>query len=284
MPTNALSFDLEHWFSATLLREETTDPVVHIERSTEIVLELLDRYDTTATFYTVGEVAEAYPDLIAQIAAEGHEIGSHGHTHRPLFELTPDLFDEELQRSGDAIEAAVGDRPRGFRAPNFSVTPRTSWAFEALVDANFTYDTSVFPVRTPMYGVRNAPLKPYKVDLATPFQNGGPPQPNTFTEAPLAVFHPRVRLPIAGGFYARLLPVHLVKQGIRTLNARNIPATLYFHPWEFNPAVANELSDIPPHTRFISSHGIDTLAAKLEHLLKAFEFKPVENLIRSEVK
>lgn len=278
-PTNALSFDLEHWFTATLLREETTDPTVHVERSTEIVLDLLDRHDVTATFYTVGEVAENYPDLIARVANAGHEIGSHGHTHRPLFELTPEVFREELDRSSDALEAVVGERPRGFRAPNFSVTPRTEWAFETLVDAGFAYDSSVFPVKTPMYGVRGAPLAPYAVDLDAPFSGGPSPRPDALTEVPLAVFHPRVRLPIAGGFYARVLPARVVKRGIKTLNANGIPATLYFHPWEFNPAVAGELTDVPAHARFISGHGIGTLAAKLESLLEAVEFGPVEDVI-----
>ncbi|EMA53039.1 MULTISPECIES: polysaccharide deacetylase family protein [Halococcus] len=278
-PTNALSFDLEHWFTATLLREETTDPVVHVERSTEIVLDLLDRHDVTATFYVVGEVAEAYPDLIARIATAGHEIGSHGHTHRPLFELTPEIFREELDHSSDALEAAVNERPRGFRAPNFSVTPRTEWAFETLTDAGFEYDSSVFPVKTPMYGVRGAPLRPYAVNLDAPFAAGGPPRPDALTEVPLAVFHPHVRLPIAGGFYARVLPARVVKWGIKTFNASGTPATLYFHPWEFNPAVADELGDVSPHARFISSHGIDTLAAKLDSLLEAVEFGPVEDVI-----
>lgn len=278
-PTNALSFDLEHWFTATLLREETTDPVVHVERSTDIVLDLLDRHDVTATFYVVGEVAKNYPDLIAQVAAAGHEIGSHGHTHRPLFELTPDVFREELDRSSDALEEIVGERPLGFRAPNFSVTPQTEWAFKTLADTGFEYDSSVFPVKTPMYGVRGAPLSPYAVDLDAPFAVGGSPQPDALTEVPLAVFHPHARLPIAGGFYARVLPARVLKCGIKTLNASGVPATLYFHPWEFNPAVAGELTDVPPHARFISGHGIETLASKLDSLLEAVEFGPVEDVI-----
>jgi len=280
-PTNALSFDLEHWYSATLLREDVTDPVVHVARSTEIVLELLDRHGVTATFYVVGEIADARPDLVARIAAAGHEIGSHGHTHRPLFELSPEGFREELERSADAIAAATGDRPRGFRAPNFSVTPATAWAFAMLADAGFEYDTSVFPVRTPMYGVRGAPLHPYAVDPDRPFADGGPPRHDALTEVPVAVFHPRARLPIAGGFYARLLPVRVVKRGIRTLNARGIPATLYFHPWEFNPDVRTEIRDVPvsASARFVSARGIDTLAAKLECLLDSFAFGPVEALV-----
>lgn len=272
---NVLSFDLEHWYTATLLRERVSDPVDRIERSVGIVLDLLRRFETRATFFSVGEVVEDYPELIRAIAEEGHEIASHGHTHTPLFELSPAAFREELELSATAIEDAVGVRPDGFRAPNFSVTPRTRWAFDALEDAGYGYDSSVFPVRTPMYGVQGAPVSPYRVDPRRPFEDVNGTE--GLLELPLAVFHPRIRLPIAGGFYARLLPTALLERGIRNLNRRGVPAMLYFHPWEFNPAVR---TDEPPiHKRFISFHGIDRTGETLARLLSSFEFTTSDRLV-----
>lgn len=274
---NVLSFDLEHWYTATLLREEVTDPVDRIEESVRIVLELLERFDARATFFVVGEVVEEYPDLIRSVADAGHEIASHGHTHTPLFELSPETFREELELSAAAIEDAVGARPDGFRAPNFSVTPRTRWAFDVLRDVEYGYDSSVFPVRTPMYGVSGAPLLPYRVDPRRPFERSN--GTDGLLELPAAVFHPRVRLPIAGGFYVRLLPTAVLKRGIRNLNRRGIPATLYFHPWEFNPAVP--VDEPPAHKRFISFHGIEWTERKLAELLSTYAFTTCERLIEA---
>lgn len=273
---NVLSFDVEHWHSATLVRDAVTDPEDHIEDSVEIVLDLLADRDVRATFFVVGEVARTHPDLVARIAAEGHEIGSHGDTHRPLFELTPEEFAAELARSTAAIRDATGTTPVGFRAPNFSVTPRTHWAVEALDATQYRYDSSVFPVRTPMYGVSGAPIRPYPLDPNAPFEERG--TDGSLVELPLAVFHPRLRLPVAGGFYARLLPTRLLHHGIRSLNARGLPATLYFHPWEFNPAV--ETAAVPPHKRFVSFTGLSRLREKLATLIESFAFTTAGSVAR----
>ncbi|WP_224447655.1 polysaccharide deacetylase family protein [Haloprofundus salilacus] len=286
-PTNILSFDVEHWHSATLLDGTVDSPVDRIETSTQIVLDVLRRYDVRATFFIVGKVAEQYPELVSRIADEGHEIASHGHTHTPLFDLSPDTFERELTMSSDAIQEACGHRPVGFRAPNFSVTRKTEWAFEVLESSDYRYDSSVFPMRTPMYGVSNAPLRPYHVPGNDPFRSyhvpGNAPfrpplsaMPATdLVEYPLAVTDTPARLPVAGGFYARLLPIRLIEWGIRGLNRRGIPATIYFHPWEFNPAVRTPEPSLPK--RFVSFHGIEGTAAKLERLLRTFEFGTIRD-------
>jgi peptidoglycan-N-acetylglucosamine deacetylase len=267
---NVISFDLEHWYTATLLRDEVDDPIDRIETSVEIVLDVLDEHETAATFFVVGDVAREYPGLIERVADAGHEIASHGQTHTPLFELTPEAFTEELDASADAIETAIGRRPTGFRAPNFSVTPRTRWAFDALLETGYRYDSSVFPVKTPMYGVNGAPVSPYWVDRRRPFIDASPTDADDLFELPLAVFHPRVRIPTAGGFYGRILPRWLLSRGISNLNRRGIPATIYFHPWEFNPEV--RVDGVPAHKRFISFHGLDRAREKLGELLAAHEF------------
>jgi polysaccharide deacetylase family protein (PEP-CTERM system associated) len=307
---NVLTFDTEHWYSATLLTDAVTDPTTHIQRSVETVLEILARYEVKSTFFVVGELAEEHPGLVGRIADEGHEVASHGHTHTPLFDLTRQTFSEEICRSVEAIEAATGEQVIGFRAPNFSITPKTSWAIETLIEYGFAYDSSIFPIRTPLYGVSKAPKQPYLAYSDNPFVDrsagsglgrsrpSGPvrevsitdgadwmqrtsPEPmatgGTILELPPAVFHPRFPVPVAGGFYARLLPISIIHQGIRNLNARNIPATIYFHPWEFNESVVRH--DVPFHKRFISYRGIEGMATKLEKLLSEFSFGPAENLV-----
>lgn len=267
---NVLSFDLEHWHSATLLTEAVSDPADRIVESVERVLALLEARGVNATFFVVGEVAREYPDLIARVAEAGHEVASHGHTHTPLSALDPASFRTELAVSAAAIRDAVGDDPVGFRAPNFSVTRETAWAFDVLRAAGLRYDASVFPVRTPMYGVTGSPIHPYAPAADDPFAAG---HGDGLVEFPAAVFGPRLRLPVAGGFYARALPTAVLERGVRNLNRRGVPATLYFHPWEFNPEVATD--EVPLARRYVSFYGVDRLAKKLDRLLATFEFGTV---------
>lgn len=277
--TNAISFDTEHWHSATLLSDEVDDPADHIEESLDIVLRLLERQDVEATFFVVGELAAEYPDLIGSIADAGHEIASHGHTHTPLFDLTPDEFEAELTNSARAIEDATGVEPLGFRAPNFSVTRETKWAFRVLEASDYRYDSSVFPVKTPMYGVLGAPNRPYRVALDDPFSASPAVSPSELVECPLSVADARFPMPIAGGFYARVLPVSVLEGGVRWLNRNGVPANLYFHPWEFNPNVRIDCS-MPK--RFVSFTGIEKTERKLERLLAAFDFGSVRDMLETE--
>lgn len=278
--TNAISFDLEHWHSATLLSDEVDDPVDHIADSVSIVLELLRRHDVRATFFIVGELADEYPGLVRNVADAGHEIASHGHTHTPLFDLTPDSFEAELQLSSRAIEDATGVEPLGFRAPNFSITRETRWAFPILESSGYRYDSSVFPVRTPMYGVFGAPVRPYNVSLDDPFSSSSESTARCeLVECPLSVADTRFPLPIAGGFYARLLPVSVLKEGIDWLNRHGVPANIYFHPWELNPDVRIDCS-MPK--RFVSFTGIEKTEAKLDQLFTSFDFGTVRTMLENE--
>ncbi|MFC6825101.1 polysaccharide deacetylase family protein [Halopelagius fulvigenes] len=273
-PTHAVSFDLEHWHSATLLADEVDDPVDRIRESVTTVLDLLARHDVCATFFVVGEVAADYPDLIRDIADAGHEIGSHGHTHTPLFDLSPDAFERELRESSAAIERASGVEPVGFRAPNFSVTRETQWALRVLASSEYRYDSSVFPVKTPMYGVSGAPIWPYIATEADPFRDRSEGTEDGIVEVPVSVAGSRLRVPIAGGFYVRVLPTWVLKRGIENLERLGIPAVLYFHPWEFNPEI--RVGSPPFHSRFVSFHGIEKTEAKLDRLLDSFEWGTVE--------
>lgn len=280
-PSNAITFDLEHWHSATLLQSDLEDPTDHLEESVEIVLDLLGKHDVKATFFVVGEVAEEYPDVVGAVRDEGHEIGSHGHTHTPLFDLTREEFETELRQSTKAIEEACGVEPVGFRAPNFSVTGQTEWAFDVLESNGYRFDSSVFPVGTPMYGVSGGPIRPYRVPSTTPLDpTTDGTSSGSLVEFPLSVLGKNVRLPIAGGFYARVLPERILKWGIERVNRKGLSANLYFHPWEFNPSV--QIGSQSFYKRFISFYGIERTRRKLDNLLLAFNFKTMGSVLEED--
>lgn len=285
MQVNALSFDVEHWHEAALLQDSVTDPTDRIEDSLGRVLQILDRHGVTATFFVVGELAAKYPDLVARIRDGDHELGSHGHVHESVSTFTPRTFRENLARSADAIEDASGVQPSGFRAPNFSVSESVPWVLRELAASDYAYDSSVFPMSTPMYGVAGGPQHPYGVRPDSPFEATPPMDLDSnadrrLIEVPVAVAGRRLRVPVAGGFYARTLPVGVLEWGVRWLNERGIPATLYFHPWEFNPDVVTSAPRI--HKRFVSFHGVDTLAGKLDRLLETFAFGTVADVLTDQ--
>jgi len=275
-PINAIGFDLEHCYSATLLDGHISESASHLEQSVEKVCDLLRRHDTKATFFIVGELATEVPEIIRQIKREGHEIASHGHTHRPLSNLGPNVFEQEVQKAEEAIQSTVGVEPIGFRAPDFSITEKTAWALDILVENGYQYDSSVFPMRTPLYGISRAPVRPYNLSLNSPFQTAERAEADII-EFPVSVVDHYFRYPIAGGFYARTTPLALIKYGIKRLNNRGIAANLYFHPWELNPTVKTK--EPPIHKRYISFWGIEKLERKIEALLSEFEFSTVENVL-----
>ena len=142
---HALSFDIEDWFHLVeidAVRDPADWPRLSaessiVERYTDLILRVCAEHETHATFFVLGWVAERHPALIRRIAEAGHEIGTHSYWHRKVYDLTPAEFAADLRESLDAIRAAAGPGVaiRGFRAPSFSITPGTEWAFDALLDA-----------------------------------------------------------------------------------------------------------------------------------------------------
>ena len=229
---NAIVVDLEHWYSSEFLTpylpKHMPDQVVEATRP---ILDLLDRYNVKATFAVLGSVAQNHPGLVREIYDQGHEIACHAYSHKTLFELGRAAFDDEIQRSVALLWSITGERPRGFRAPSFSVDNSTKWAFEVLEKYGFEYDASVFPVKTMLYGMPDAPLhiyRPSRDDVARHDPDG------KIVEFPMTVLKMYRNLPIAGGFYLRALPLRLLHAGFRQVN-RTRPSILYIHPWETYP-------------------------------------------------
>ena len=271
---NALSIDLEYWYSPELVREYVpTQKEAQIVEATVPIVDLLDRYKTKATFFVLGEVAEKHPELVKMIFEKGHEIASHAYSHKMLHELGKEKFEEEVSKSVEVLYAITGERPVGFRAPSCSLDNSTSWALEIIAKYGFKYDSSIFPIRTMLYGVPKAPLYPYKPsfqDIITEDPGG------KLVEFPITAVKLGINIPMAGGFYLRALPLWFVKFAIRRVNKVR-PAIIYIHPWETYSQTPR--LRLPLSSRFITYYGIGSSLGKLEALIKDFKFNTVKQVL-----
>lgn len=277
---NALSVDLEDWYHPELVRRHLGSAPAEgrIVESTRPLLDLLARHDVRATFFVVGEVMQRHPDLICEIHDQGHEIACHGMTHRPLWELTPASFEEELAEFGRLSRQILGSdvRIRGFRAPTFSLDRRTSWAVRVLEQHGYEYDASVFPVRVGLYGQPSAPLEIYRLDADDPTEadSGG-----RMLEFPPATYElGRWRFPVGGGAYLRLLPAPLLVRALKRIEEQR-PFVIYLHPWETAPQIPRV--ELPAWARVVTYAGIGSALEKLEKLLQTFQFTTVHEVLRS---
>lgn len=272
---NAFSIDLEEWYHSELV-EGKRSPISQAAEATQPILDLLDQYQTKASFFIVGEVAEQNPGLIHSIFQRGHEIGCHGFSHRPLWKLNESLFREELEHFHSVMERILGKITiKGFRAPSFSLDNRTRWALGVLRDFGYQYDASIFPVKlNPFYGVKGAPTHPYRISL-NDVRKEDPTSPlMEFPMCPLTIG--LLKIPIAGGFYLRIFPLPFLYWGFRRMN-RQHPFILYFHPWEGNPKTPR--LKLPIFNRLISYYGIRSAKEKLEFLLRHFRFTRIDQVL-----
>lgn len=272
---NAMTVDLEYWYSSEFLAKSFPENrEEQVAEATIPILNLLDKYSTKATFFVLGTVAEHNPGLVATIFEKGHEIASHAYSHKTLYDLGKEEFEQEIAKSVELIESITGEKPLGFRAPSFSINQSTSWAFEILEKYGFRYDSSIFPIKTMLYGVPDAPLHPYRPSLNDITKEG---TNGRIVEFPMTVLKVGKNIPIAGGFYLRVLPYWFLKLAIMRVNKVR-PAIIYIHPWETYPKTPR-LKNISLFSRFITYYGINTALKKLEGLLKDFEFAPVSKVL-----
>ena len=273
---SALTIDLEPWYVGEFLTKYLPQKKAdQIEESVRPVLDLLDKYNIKATFFVLGIVAEKHPGIVQEIYGKGHEVASHGYSHKTLYDLGESGFEEEIEKSVRLLESITGECPIGFRAPSFSINNTTKWAFKILEKYGFKYDSSIFPVNTRLYGVSNAPLHPYRPsweDVAQEDSNGN------LVEFPLSVIKVGKNIPIAGGFYLRVLPNWFLKLSIKKV-AKTRLVVIYIHPWEIYPETPR-LKGLPLSSRFITYHGINSALKKVEGLFDEFRFKPLREFLK----
>jgi peptidoglycan-N-acetylglucosamine deacetylase len=225
---NVLSFDLEDWYQ--LANRRITGVLIPVRptifRQVDALLEILSQRDCKATFFVLGLVAERYPQLIRRLAEDGHEIASHGYSHKVLGQLSRAEFEGDTALSKDLLQQIIGQQVVGYRAPEFSIGRNTAWALESLAKLGFAYDSSIFPIRHPRYGVPGFDPHPRLYPTAC----------GEIAELPLsAVRLGGASIPVAGGGYFRILSLPLLRRSINWLNAQGLPFVTYFHPYEFDP-------------------------------------------------
>ncbi len=274
-PLNAMSVDVEDYFQVSAFehlvdRGTWNDYECRVEANTERLLALFAKYDTKATFFTLGWVAERYPSLIRAIADAGHEVASHGYEHRLVNSMTPDAFRADLRRAKEALTQATDVAIDGFRAPSFSVCPQSIWALDVLAEEGYTYSSSIFPVRHDRYGIPTFPRFP--VHLKTL-------QGHAIWEFPMTTLRMWGKnLPVAGGGWMRVLPPALMRRAISRANRRGQPAVVYLHPWEVDPDQPR-MSGAGRATTFRHYVGLHKMAGRLERLLKRYRFGTMRDVL-----
>ena len=216
-------------------------------------------------------VAERVPALVRRIAEGGHEVASHGYAHRLVYDQTPDAFRDDVRVAKRLLEDTTGQRVHGYRAPSFSVTERSLWALDVLIEEGYTYDSSIFPIHHDRYGIPGAERHAGIVRRAA----------GTIVEVPASTVRVGgVNLPIGGGGYFRLLPYQWTRWGLHRVNgAEATPAVFYLHPWEIDPGQPRL-----PGTwlaRLRHYRNLHETEPRLERLLRDFAFGTIRSLIDS---
>lgn len=277
-PNNILCVDVEDWYHPEYVKKYLSgNPTPRIVHSVDITLDFLRQFNVKATFFIVGEIAEANPNIVKKIVQNNHEIAFHGYDHTPLWQLNPKEFTFQLEKYVSLIKKITGKRCIGFRAPSYSLDNRSKWAIPALEAGGFVYDSSIFPIKTPLYGVSSAPITPYYPSATNITQNN--PDKSLLEFPALTYSLAGFKIPASGGFYLRSLPLFILKRAIRKMNTQGVPAVFTFHTWELDsgtPRLSLGLSK-----SFITYHNIP-VTKKLGRLISSFSFTNFETYLRQK--
>jgi len=271
---HALTVDVEDYFQVSgfekhIGRSQWDHFESRVVANTRRILRLLERHDVRGTFFVLGWVADRHPWLVQEIHRAGHEIGSHSFWHRLIYEQTPEEFRDDLRRSRDVLENAIGEPVTAFRAPSFSITTRSLWALEILAEEGFRVDSSVFPVYHDRYGIPQAEPRLHRLEVS-----GG-----SLWEFPPSVARiAGVNVPIGGGYF-RLYPLWWTRFCLQRIHRSRQSAILYVHPWEFDPRQPR-LTMGSPLTRFRHYVNLATTERKLDILLRELRFGRICDVIR----
>ncbi|MBK6552360.1 MAG: DUF3473 domain-containing protein [Rhodocyclaceae bacterium] len=271
---NALTIDVEDYFQVSAFapyidRLEWNSRDCRVERNVGRILQLLDDAGTKATFFTLGWIAERYPQLVREIVANGHELASHGHAHLRASEQTEAGFYADIQLAKIVLEDVAGHEVKGYRAPSFSIGRDNLWAFDCLERAGYRYSSSIYPIRHDHYGMPDAPRFAYAV--------GG------LLEIPVTTVRSlRRNWPASGGGYFRLLPYGVSRWLLKRVNEVDRQAAVfYFHPWEIDPEQPR-VAGIDARTRFRHYLNLHRMEARLRRLVRDFHWRRMDEVFLAE--
>ena len=269
--TNALTIDVEDYFQVSafapyIRRSEWDARECRVERNVGRILELLSQQDIKATFFTLGWLADRYPQLVRAIVAGGHELASHGYGHERASDLSRDAFTQDVTRAKKLLEDLGGQPVLGYRAPSFSIGTANLWAFDVLAAAGHEYSSSVYPIKHDHYGMPDSPRFAYRLA-------------NGMLEVPVTTLRVMNRnLPSSGGGYFRLLPYAVSRWMLRKVNREDREsAVFYFHPWEIDPGQPR-IAGIDAKTRFRHYVNIGRTEGRLQSLLQDFRWGRMDQI------
>jgi polysaccharide deacetylase family protein (PEP-CTERM system associated) len=271
MITNALTIDVEDYFQVSAFaphidRADWDNCECRVERNVHRILDLLDQHSTKATFFTLGWIAQRYPQLIQQIVDRGHELASHGYGHERASDLTEAAFLEDVRSAKAILEDLSGQEIRGYRAPSFSIGKNNLWAFDCLAQTGHRYSSSIYPIAHDHYGMPDSPRFVYEV------------RPGLL-EVPITTLRAFGRnFPSSGGGYFRLLPYALSRWMLQRVNATDRQSGIfYFHPWEIDTQQPR-IAGIGAKTRFRHYINIDRVEARMNQLLTDFRWGRMDHI------
>ena len=275
---NILGIDFEDWFHPELIQKYISkkDNQPKVIEGIDRILELLRMYDTKATFFVVGELLEFKPELLDMILENGHEIAFHTMKHdridKPNFK---EKFEEEIKKFDELTDG----KSKGFRAPSFSLNINSSWLIDVLEENDYVYDSSVVPAKTSLYGIPNAEKKPYKI--SSKFLEGNSNDGKIIEFPVIVTKFLGKKIPAAGGFYLRTLPLRIIENAIKSYEKENLPGVFYIHSWELTPEFMPKMK-LSRKDHFITFHNIDKAYGKMEDLLEKFQFTSFEKFIHNK--
>lgn len=272
---NAFTIDVEDYFQvegfAHVIDRSSWDGFeTRVRANTGTILEMLARRGVRATFFVLGWVARKHPEVVREIAAAGHEVASHGMTHRLVYSQTPEEFQRETRESKALLEDQCQRPVTGYRAATYSITRRSLWALDILCAEGFRYDSSIFPMRHDRYGIPDAEPDPHVLTT---------PSGQKLVEFPISVLRfAGATIPVAGGGYFRLFPYGFTRWALRQINGRGREFVFYLHPWEVDPGQPR-IGNAGAMSRFRHYLNLDRCAGRLDRLLGDFEFDSMHEVL-----
>jgi polysaccharide deacetylase family protein (PEP-CTERM system associated) len=273
---NVMSIDVEDYFHVAALaeaidRSDWERMEYRAESSTDRLLQIFADHKIRATFFVLGWVARRSPGLVRKIQRAGHEVASHGMSHKLIYTQTPEEFAQETKDAKALLEDLLGAPVLGYRAATYSITRRSLWALDIIHDLGFRYDSSIFPIRHDLYGIPGSPIAPGEIET---------PSGARIVEFPIStvdVFG--TRLPIAGGGYFRLFPYWLTRAGLRRVNQQERrPFVFYLHPWEVDPD--QPVVQVGWRSRFRHYNNLKRTEERLIRLIREFDFATMQESLQ----
>lgn len=272
---NAFTIDVEDYFQvegfANAIDRNSWDGFrTRVRGNTSLLLEMLAQHGVHATFFVLGWVARKHPEIVRQIAAAGHEVASHGMSHRLIYTQSPEEFRSETRDAKALLEDLAQQPVNGYRAATYSITLRSLWALDILCEEGFRYDSSIFPMRHDRYGIPDAEQKPHVLTT---------PAGARLVEFPISVLrYGGAKIPVAGGGYFRLFPYRFTRWALRRLNAQHQEFVFYIHPWEVDPEQPR-VEEVGALSRFRHYLNLDRCAERIGRLLGDFEFDTMQSVL-----